>query len=108
MKNVKIRILVIVASLLSILTLGMVFRKEKISGLNKIRINDEMTVRSYNNDSTLVINQGRFDFIMFLTYSVDSGVRHCKIDIEGIESISNLKITKDNKNNILEINYLKD
>ena len=106
MKNnkFKLRSLIILFVLASAIVVGYFSRKEKstirVSGLRNDSVNlksiDKISIHSYKNDSVLVVNQGKENFVLFLTNSQEMGGEQFKINKDTICKLNSLAYEKEN------------
>ena len=106
MKNnkFKLRSLIILFVLASAIVVGYFSRKEKstirVSGLRNDSVNlksiDKISIYSYKNDSVLVVNQGKENFVLFLTNSQEMGGDQFKINKDTISKLNSLAYEKEN------------
>ena len=106
MKNnkFKLRSLIILFVLASAIVVGYFSRKEKstirVSGLRNDSVNlksiDKISIHSYKNDSVLVVNQGKENFVLFLTNSQEMGGDQFKINKDTISKLNSLAYEKEN------------
>lgn len=106
MKNnkFKLRSLIILFVLASAIVVGYFSRKEKstirVSGLRNDSVNlksiDKISIHSYKNDSVLVVNQGKENFVLFLTNSQEMGGEQFKINKDTISKLNSLAYEKEN------------
>lgn len=114
MKNnkFKLRSLIILFVLASAIVVGYFSRKEKstirVSGLRNDSVNlksiDKISIHSYKNDSVLVVNQGKENFVLFLTNSQEMGGDQFKINKDTISKLNSLAYEKEN-DSIIAIYY---
>lgn len=114
MKNnkFKLRSLIILFVLASAIVVGYFSRKEKstirVSGLRNDSVNlksiDKISIHSYKNDSVLVVNQGKENFVLFLTNSQEMGGEQFKINKDTICKLNSLAYEKEN-DSIIAIYY---
>lgn len=106
MKNnkFKLRSLIILFVLASAIVVGYFSKKEKstirVSGLRNDSVNlksiDKISIHSYKNDSVLVVNQGKENFVLFLTNSQEMGGEQFKINKDTICKLNSLAYEKEN------------
>lgn len=114
MKNnkFKLRSLIILFVLASAIVVGYFSKKEKstirVSGLRNDSVNlksiDKISIHSYKNDSVLVVNQGKENFVLFLTNSQEMGGEQFKINKDTICKLNSLAYEKEN-DSIIAIYY---
>lgn len=108
----RLRSLIILFVLASAIVVGYFSRKEKstirISGLRNDSVNlksiDKISIHSYKNDSVLVVNQGKENFVLFLTNSQEMGGEQFKINKDTICKLNSLAYEKEN-DSIIAIYY---
>jgi hypothetical protein len=108
----RLRSLIILFVLASAIVVGYFSRKEKstirVSGLRNDSVNlksiDKISIHSYKNDSVLVVNQGKENFVLFLTNSQEMGGEQFKINKDTICKLNSLAYEKEN-DSIIAIYY---
>lgn len=108
----KLRSLIILFVLASAIVVGYFSKKEKstirVSGLRNDSVNlksiDKISIHSYKNDSVLVVNQGKENFVLFLTNSQEMGGEQFKINKDTICKLNSLAYEKEN-DSIIDIYY---
>jgi hypothetical protein len=108
----KLRSLIILFVLASAIVVGYFSKKEKstirVSGLRNDSVNlksiDKISIHSYKNDSVLVVNQGKENFVLFLTNSQEMGGEQFKINKDTICKLNSLAYEKEN-DSIIAIYY---
>lgn len=108
----RLRSLIILFVLASAIVVGYFSRKEKstirVSGLRNDSVNlksiDKISIHSYKNDSVLVVNQGKENFVLFLMNSQEMGGEQFKINKDTICKLNSLAYEKEN-DSIIAIYY---
>lgn len=108
----KLRSLIILFVLASAIVVGYFSKKEKstirVSGLRNDSVNlksiDKISIHLYKNDSVLVVNQGKENFVLFLTNSQEMGGEQFKINKDTICKLNSLAYEKEN-DSIIAIYY---
>lgn len=108
----KLRLLIVLFVLASAIVVGYFSKKEKstirVSGLRNDSVNlksiDKISIHSYKNDSVLVVNQGKENFVLFLTNSQEMGGEQFKINKDTICKLNSLAYEKEN-DSIIAIYY---